>query len=96
VQVSIRYFTTLREITGKKEEQLAFLEKQKPTVPIVLKILSDKYGKPFINYVFDSEGKVKNFLQILINGTNITTLEQQKVPLQDGNVLAILPPVSGG
>jgi MoaD family protein len=96
VQVSIRYFTTLREITGKKEEQLVFSENQKPTVALALNTLSDKYGKPFIDYVFDSDGKVKKFLQILINGTNIATLEQQKVSLQDGNVLAILPPVSGG
>jgi molybdopterin converting factor small subunit len=61
-----------------------------------LKTLSDKYGKPFIDYVFDSNGKIKNILQILINGTNIVTIEQQETPLQDRNVLAILPPISGG
>ena len=96
MQISIRYFTTLREITDKKEEKLTFPENQEPTISLVLKMLTDKYGKPFTEYVFDPEGKVKSILQLLINGTNITTLKLQKTPLQEGDVLAILPPVSGG
>ncbi|MCL2642192.1 MAG: MoaD family protein [Candidatus Bathyarchaeota archaeon] len=96
MQISIRYFTTLREITGKKEEHLVVPENQKPTVTSVLKILSDIHGKSFTDYVFDTEGKVKRCLQVLINGTNIFTLKQQEVLFQEGDVLAILPPVSGG
>jgi MoaD family protein len=96
MQVSIRYFTTLREITGKKEEQLFFPENQKTTIDNVLKTLSDKYGKSFTDYVFDSDGKIKRLLQLLINGTSITAPEQHEIPLQNGNILAILPPVSGG
>jgi MoaD family protein len=96
VQISIHYFTTLREMTGKKEEKLSFTEKQKPTTALALRILSDKYGKPFTDYVFDSNGKIKRFLQLLINGTNIITLDVQETLLQEGDVLAILPPVCGG
>ena len=96
MQISIRYFTTLREITGKKEEKLC-IENQKFTIASTLNILSVKYGKPFINYVFDiSEMHVKKFLQLLINGANIDTLNGQETLLQDGDVLAILPPVGGG
>jgi molybdopterin converting factor small subunit len=86
----------LREITGKKEEKLIFTENQRLTITLALKILSDKYGKPFIDYIFDTDGKIKRHLQILINGTSISVLEAQEVPLQDGNILVILPPVSGG
>ncbi|MCL2172313.1 MAG: MoaD family protein [Nitrososphaerota archaeon] len=96
MQITIRYFTTLREITGKKEEQLTFPENQKITIILTLKTLTNKYGKPFTDYVFDTDGKIKNILQILINGTNISGPKQQEVTLQNGNVLAILPPVSGG
>jgi len=98
VQVSIRYFTTLREITDKKEEKLSFPENQRTTITVVLKVLSDKYGNPFTNYVFDTDGKIRKVLQLLINGTNITTTlnTQQETLLQNGDTIAILPPVSGG
>jgi len=96
VQISIRYFTTLREITGKKEEKLVFSENKKITITVVLKTLSDKYGKPFTDYVFNSEEQVKNFLQLLINGVNTINICGTETIAQDGDVLAILPPVSGG
>ena len=96
MQISIRYFTTLREIVGKKEEKLSFTENKKITVTIVLKALSDKYGKSFIEYVFNSEGQVKNFLQLLINGVNTVNMCGTETVLQEGDVLAILPPVGGG
>jgi molybdopterin synthase sulfur carrier subunit len=96
VQISIRYFTTLREITDKKEEKLTFPKNQKPTISLTLKMLANKYGKPFTDYVFDTEGEVKRHLQLFINGTNTTILNMHETPLQEGDILAILPPVSGG
>jgi len=96
VQISIRYFTRLREITGKKEEKIFFTEKQKITVSLTLKTLSDRYGKPFTDYIFDSKGQIKNFLQLIINGASITQDNKLEMPLQNGDTLIILPPVGGG
>jgi len=96
VQISIRYFTVLREITNKKEETITFPENQKITVSLTLKTLSNKYGKPFTDYIFDTKGQVKNFLQLLINGVNITTEDKLALTLQNGDTLIILPPVGGG
>jgi MoaD family protein len=96
VKISIRYFTTLREITGKKEETITFTEKQEPTVSSTLKTLSTKYGKSFTDYIFDPKGQVKNFLQLLINGVNIPNDNKLESTLQNGDILIILPPVSGG
>ncbi|MCL1965796.1 MAG: MoaD family protein [Candidatus Bathyarchaeota archaeon] len=96
MQISIRYFTILREISGKKEETLAFPENQKITIAETLKTLSDKYGKPFTDYLFDTKGQVKNFLQLLINGNSITTADKLAATLQNGDTLIILPPVGGG
>ncbi|MCL2288847.1 MAG: MoaD family protein [Candidatus Bathyarchaeota archaeon] len=96
MQISIRYFTRLREITGKKEEKIFFTEKQKITVSLTLKTLSDRYGKPFTDYIFDSKGQIKNFLQLIINGASITQDNKLEMPLQNGDTLIILPPVGGG
>jgi molybdopterin synthase sulfur carrier subunit len=97
MQVKVRLFTSLREIIGKREESLNFPDREMVTIEIALKVLSDKYGKPFMEYVYENEtNKPKGFLQFLINGNSSTTMEGLKTELRDGDVLAILPPVGGG
>ncbi len=97
MRVSVRYFTVLREIVGKKEETIEFIKGQKATVNSVLKCLSTKYGKEFDEYVYDPKTReVKGFLQFLVNGRSLSGAKPMESPLSDGDVLAILPPVSGG
>jgi MoaD family protein len=97
VQVSVRFFTSLREIVGKKEETLKFLRGEEVTVEVVLETLRRRYGKQFVEYVYDREtGDVKGFLQFLINGKSASTMKGLETELVDGDVLAILPPVGGG
>jgi MoaD family protein len=96
VELKVRFFTNLREIVDKREETLTFSEGE-VTVNLVLKTLSKKYGKPFVDYVYDGEtGQPKGFLQFLVNGTSTQTLSDLETVLKDGDVLAILPPVGGG
>jgi MoaD family protein len=97
LQVSVRFFTSLREIVGKKEETIKFPEDAKVTVEVVLETLRRRYGKRFAEYVYDCEtGDVKGFLQFLINGKSASTMKGLETELVDGDVLAILPPVGGG
>jgi len=97
VEVKVRFFTNLREIVNKREETLIFIEDEKVTIDLVLKTLSQKYGKFFVEYVYEPKtGQPKNFLQFLINGTTISTINGLDTELKNGDVLAILPPVGGG
>jgi MoaD family protein len=97
LQVSVRFFTSLREIVDKKEETLKFPEGKKVTVDMVLRTLSQRYGKRFVEYVYDAKtGEVRGVLQFLINGKSAATLNGLETELEDGDVLAILPPVGGG
>lgn len=97
LQVSVRFFTSLREIIGKKEETLKFPEGEKVTVDTVLKTLKQRYGKPFVEYVYDHKtGEIRSFLQFLVNGKSASTLSGLQTELETGDVLAILPPVGGG
>jgi MoaD family protein len=95
--ISVRFFTSLREIVGKKEEALEFPDNETVTVNKVLKRLKRHYGKEFAEYVYDPRsGNVKSFLQFLINGQSASTLKGLDTELSDGDVLAIIPPVGGG
>ena len=97
MQVSVRFFTSLREIAGKREKILEFPDGEVVTVSKVLKRLVEYYGKSFVEYVYDSKtSEVKGFLQFLVNGRSASTLNGLNTKLGDGDVLAIIPPVGGG
>jgi MoaD family protein len=97
LRVSVRFFTILREITGKKEETLRFPKGEEVTVNRVLRRLSEKYGKAFDEYVYDHGTRgVKGFLQFLVNGRSVSSSKGIETELSDGDILAIVPPVSGG
>ena len=97
VEVHVRFFTILREVTDKKEETLHFPEDEKVTINTLLDCLTKQYGKPFQDYVFDfPNGGVKKFLQFFVNGKSTAALNGLDSELCDGDTLAIVPPVGGG
>jgi len=97
VRVSVRFFTSLRELVGKKDETLEFPKSEKVTLDEVLRLLSCEHGKRFYDYVYEPKtGETKKFLQFLINGKSSASLDRFQTELKDGDVLAILPPVGGG
>jgi molybdopterin synthase sulfur carrier subunit len=97
VRVSVRLFTTLREVTGKREEILEFSRGKVVTVESVLKRLMELHGKSLTEYMCDPKtGEVRAFLQFLVNGRSIASFEGLTTKLTDGDVLAIIPPVGGG
>lgn len=74
-----------------------FPDSEQVTVAKVLGKLAERYGKGFVEYVYDSKtGDVKGFLQFLINGRSASTFKGLETELVDGDVLAIIPPVGGG
>ena len=94
IKVTVKFFTTLREIVGKKEEQIQLVHSI--SVEALLKQLAKTYGKEFTDYVCDEPGNVRGHLQFLVNGKSITTLQGFSTKLKEGDQIAILPPVGGG
>ena len=94
MKVSVKFFTSLREITGKKEDEI-----QSPiTIRVneLLASLSEKYGREFTEYLYDERGKVRTYIQILVNGRSINVLQGFETKLREGDSIAIFPPVGGG
>jgi molybdopterin synthase sulfur carrier subunit len=95
VQISVRLFTTLRELAGKGEETLEFRAKS-ITVKEVLKELAKRHGNAFKEYLYDDRSRVREHLQILVNGRSASLMEDLETRLKEKDVVAVVPPVGGG
>ena len=97
MRIVIRFFASLREIVGKKVENLDFPDGMEVTVEKILQRLVKMYKNNFYEYVFDKKtGVIQSYLTLLVNSRSITTLEGIKTVLSDGDLLVILPPTGGG
>jgi len=94
MKVVVKFFTSLREITGMKEDAIEF--SSIITVQELLTQLSKKYGKQFTDYIHDEKGNLRTYIQILVNGRGISALQGLETKLKEADTVAIFPPVGGG
>jgi MoaD family protein len=95
INVTVKFFTTLREITETREKTIEV--EDEATVEEVLDRLRNEYGRAFEEYVYEKDGKqLSSGLQFLVDGRNIFTISGQKTKLSKNSVLAIIPPIEGG
>jgi MoaD family protein len=94
MEITVRYFTIIRNITGTREEKID--AKEGSTVEDVLKTLGTRYGKEFERYISSGRDHKGMKLLFFVDGRNIEGSDGFKTILRSGNTLAIMPPVAGG
>ncbi|MCW3986173.1 MAG: MoaD family protein [Candidatus Bathyarchaeota archaeon] len=91
----MRLFTMLRELAQKGDETLEF-DVGFVTVKDVLEELVRRHGKEFKDYLYDEKRRVREHLQLLVNGKSVSLSEGLETRLREGDEVAIVPPVGGG
>ncbi len=95
LKIKVQYFAVVRELANKREDDLDVRDGS--TVLDILRILAQRYGEKFRDYVFDTKtGAPRSYLQFLVNGDSISNLNGLSTPLTDGSALVLIPPVGGG
>jgi molybdopterin converting factor small subunit len=106
MKVKVKFFATFREVFGAEKE----IELESgSTIQDLLNVLCD--SRRCRQKIFDRSGKLKPYIKILKNGRNIPLFEDTRIELEgkriqflggihteleDGDVVAIFPPVGGG
>jgi len=96
LRVRVRYFTTLRELAGKAEEEVIMGEGA--TLAELVGMIASKYGEEARNYLYQKreKGKVDPSIHFLINGENSRIRSGLDTRLRHADVVAIIPPIGGG
>ena len=94
MQVTVRYLSIIREITGTREEKVDV--RKGSTVDEILRLLVQRHGSDFERMV--RSGRDLRGLQIIyfMNGQNIATLSGLETPVTGDSEIVIIPPVAGG
>ena len=94
MKVEVRLFANLRELAKTK----AVMEdiKSEASVGDVLQKICERFGTKFRGHVLDKRGQPNENIKILLNGHNIVFLQGAATKLNDGDAIAIFPPVGGG
>jgi molybdopterin synthase sulfur carrier subunit len=88
----VKFFATVREITGVKS-----IEVEAENITDLLHLLVQTYGNKFKDAVLDdSTGELKQFYSCMVNGKRIELLNGYDTILKDNDAVALFPPVGGG
>ena len=91
-QVIVKFFATVREITGVKS-----IEVKAEKIRDLLQTLVETYGAKFKDTVLDKNtGELKQFFSCMVNGRRIELLDGYETALKDNDSVALFPPVGGG
>lgn len=92
MKVHVRAFANFREILGR---DLSVDLKDESTVGDLLESLSGS-RQQLRPAIFDESGQVREYVIIMKNRKDVSALQGLKTMLEEGDEVAILPPVAGG
>ena len=96
MKITVKSFLTLRQVMGN---QAKFeMEIGDITIGELLDQLCDRFGEGLVAQVFDRDSnEVSRLLRVMVNGRHYTTLaDRLNTKLQEGDEVALFPPVAGG
>jgi MoaD family protein len=92
MKVHVKTFATFREVMDSQFD-MEYL--QGATISTLLDDLVKKYDG-LGELIFAGPGTIRDFVNILKNGRNVHFLNGLDTALDEGDVIALFPPVAGG
>ena len=93
IRVTARFFGSFKQATQKRDIEIAIPNGS--TVAILLAKIIAKYPS-LQRLILDNNLQLGSWVVILINGRNMSIFEGVNTQLNEGDVVAVFPPVAGG
>jgi sulfur-carrier protein len=93
MKITVRTFATFREVIGANEMEMTLPAGEK--IRGLLEILCNAHSG-LRECLFDASGQIKSYIIILKNGRSVASLKQLDTVIDEGDVIAVFPPVAGG
>jgi len=90
--ISVRFFARMKDVFERKEAQVS--RDEAPTVGALLKRLCT--SPRMERGIFTDSGALRPTVIVLVNGRNIAFLGGLEAALQEGDEIAVFPPLKGG
>ncbi|MDW8092082.1 MAG: MoaD/ThiS family protein [Nitrososphaerota archaeon] len=94
ITVRTRYFAYLREAIGHTEEVVELPEGA--TVMDFVRKVIELHGSEIGRFVLDERGRLRRSIRVALNGETVEESIIDRTVLKSGDVVVILPPISGG
>ena len=90
--VEVKFFAGFREIVGKKKVTM-----EAGDVEGILEEIREEYSELGSEIFLDEDdSELEDYVIIMVNGRKIEMLEGTETNLEEGDTVAIFPPVAGG
>jgi molybdopterin synthase sulfur carrier subunit len=93
LKINVTFLATFRDVTGTSQTAVDI---EGNTVGDVLDALVRVYGDGFKNEILESDGNMKKHVKMFRNGNFIDRKAPLKNPVEEGDTLAIIPPIMAG
>ena len=91
--ITVKFFANFREAVGQERVELAAVK----DLAALLDELVRQFGERMAGQLYEpGSKKLRETVNILVNGRGVNFLDGLATKLKDGDVVAIFPPVSGG
>jgi len=89
--VKVMIPTPLRQYAGKQDS----VELEAKTVGEALAGLTSQYSE-LRRHLYNDDGKIRSFVNIYLNDEDIRYLSKEQTPVNDQDILSIVPSIAGG
>ena len=93
MKITFRTFAAFREAVGAREIELTLPPGEK--IGGLLERLCVTHPR-LREHLFDGTGEIKPHIIVLKNGRSVSSLQQFDTAIDEGDVIAVFPPVGGG
>ena len=92
VSITVKTFAAIREVA---DAAIVLDIAEGATIRMLLDMLTARYGG-LGGIIFAEAGELRNKVNILKNGRNVHFLKGLDTEIEDGDIIALFPPVAGG